>query len=70
MKQHLTLGELIHRSAERLLEAEERMRKAVKRSDPFLERFLLKETSILARLSIRYWLRLRIGKIKSKLTRK
>lgn len=72
MKTKLTLGELLHRSADRLFDAEERINKTVflKRRDPFLERFLLKESSILTRLSIRYWIRLRVVGIKGKLSRK
>lgn len=73
MKPRYTLEELIYRSAGRLQDADERLKQKTsitKKSDAFLEYFLLKESSILARLAFKYWLRLRIASIKRKLSRK
>ncbi len=64
IKRHFTLSELIQRSASRLQEAEKIMAAGIRES------FLLKESSILVRLSIRFWFRIRIARFKRKLSRK
>lgn len=64
---HLTLGELIQRSADRLREAEKIL---LMGKDPFMESFQLKESSILIRLAVKFWLHIRFRRFKGKLSKR
>jgi hypothetical protein len=73
MRKPVTLVELIYRSAGRLQDAFEELKRRTftkQPRSPFLEHFLLKESSILVRLSVKYWLHIRLASIKRKLSRK
>lgn len=64
LKRHFTLRELIQRSASRLQDAEKIWGAELRES------FLIKESSILVRLAIKFWVRIRIARFKRKLSRK
>jgi hypothetical protein len=65
MKPHFTLGELIQRSAERIVAAEKILLRA-----GVIQHFLPRESSHLLRLSARFWFVVRWEKFKSKFPRK
>jgi len=65
LKPHLTLGELIQRSADRLHDMEKFLR-----ADRVAQSFLAKESSILLKLAMKFWWKVRWVKIQGKLFRK